>query len=280
VNVNGFLAVAHLTFLEARRRRVVTAAVACGLAYLLLFAVGVYFLLIVHRPARPLPLILVRAQLQGFTLVGLYAVNLLSVAIAIMLAVDSLSGEISSGIMQTLASKPIRRADIVLGKWAVYMIMIALYIFIMVAGVIATMRLLTGFSQPHLLAASSLMILQAAVLLSIVVAGGVRLQTVANGTVAFAIYSIAVIGGWVEQIGVAVGNDNARYIGTAISLATPTDVLWRRAVHVLEPTALLGGIVGPFSATTVPSAAMVWWALGFTAGCLLLAIHWFRNRAL
>jgi Cu-processing system permease protein len=158
--------------------------------------------------------------------------------------------------------------------------MIALYVLAMVTGVGAIMRILTGFSQSHLLAASGLIILQAAVLLSIVVAGGVRLQTVANGTVAFAIYSIAVIGGWVEQIGIAVGNDNARYIGTAISLATPTDALWRRAIHILEPPVLVGAMVGPFSSTAVPSAAMVWWALGFAACCLVVAIRSFQRRAL
>jgi Cu-processing system permease protein len=279
VIVSGFWAIARLTFLEVRRRRIVMAGLACGVVYLLLFATAVYFLLVAHRP-EPLPLMLQRAQLQGFTMVGLYAVDLLSVAIAIMLAVDSLSGEIGSGIMQTLASKPIRRADIVLGKWAVFLLMIAAYVAFLVIGVTATMRILTGYSQSHLLAASSLIVLQDAVLLSIVIAGGVRLQTVANGTVAFAIYSIAVIGGWVEQIGTAVGNTSARYIGTAISLASPTDALWRRAVHALEPAMLVGVMVGPFSSTSVPSAAMVWWALGFVVCCLAVAIRWFQRRAL
>ena len=51
------------------------------------------------------------------TLVGLYAANFLSVLIAVLLPVDTLSGEIASGVMQTVASKPIRRAEIVLGKW-------------------------------------------------------------------------------------------------------------------------------------------------------------------
>ncbi|HEV2700384.1 MAG TPA: ABC transporter permease subunit [Steroidobacteraceae bacterium] len=278
--MGGFLAIARLTLLEARRRRIVAAAVGCGLIYLLLFATAVYFLLVAHRPQRPLPLMQLRAQTMAFTLVGLYAVNLLSVAVAIMLAVDTLSGEISSGIMQTLASKPIRRADIVLGKWAVFVCMIAVYILVMVAGVIATMHILTGYSQPHLLVVSALMTLQAAVLLSVVIVGGVRLPTVANGTIAFAFYSIAVVGGWVEQIGVVVGNDSARYIGTAISLVTPTDALWRLAVHELESALPLGMVFGPFSGTAVPTLAMVWWALGFIVCSLLLAIRWFQKRGL
>ena len=48
---------------------------------------------------------------------GLFAANFLSVLFAVLLPVDTLSGEIDSGVIQTVASKPIRRADIVIGKW-------------------------------------------------------------------------------------------------------------------------------------------------------------------
>ena len=47
-------------------------------------------------------------QLQFFTLAGLYVANFLTIAAAVLLPVDTLSGEIASGVMQTLASKPIR----------------------------------------------------------------------------------------------------------------------------------------------------------------------------
>ncbi|HWW80980.1 MAG TPA: hypothetical protein VNY82_15390, partial [Steroidobacteraceae bacterium] len=38
-------------------------------------------------------------------LVGLYVANFLTLAVAVMLPVDSLSGEIESGVMETIASK-------------------------------------------------------------------------------------------------------------------------------------------------------------------------------
>src|SRR5438128_4481437 len=125
--VDGLLTIAHLTWLETRRRRIVLAGLLCGLAFLLVFALSVYFAQHYRPPAGPLSLLQVQMQLQVVTLAGLYAVNFLVVAIAVMLPVDSLSGEILSGVIQTLASKPIRRAEIVIGKWLVYWAMVAAY---------------------------------------------------------------------------------------------------------------------------------------------------------
>jgi Cu-processing system permease protein len=269
-----FLTIMQLTFVEMRRRRIVLAALACGLGCLLVFAAAIYLAHHFHRPpAGPM-----LAQLQ--TIVGLYAINLMTVTVAVMLPVDAISGEIASGVMQTIASKPIRRAEILLGKWLVCWLMIAAYTTTMVVGVVLVMRLITGFSQAHVPAAVGLMTLQGTVLLSIVIAGGARLTTIANGMIAFGFYSVAVVGGWIEQIGVMLGDSGARYIGTAISLASPTDALWRRALYLLEPPVLSQVAMTPFSPASVPSVAMIWWAAAFATGAVALAAYWFQKRSL
>ena len=112
------MTIAHLTLYEARRRRIVTGrACVCGRAFLAVFGAGLFFIdreqLQERRAARSAR----QATMSVLTLAGLYAANFLSVLLAVLLPVDTLSGEIDSGVMQTLASKPIRRADIVLGKW-------------------------------------------------------------------------------------------------------------------------------------------------------------------
>jgi ABC-type transport system involved in multi-copper enzyme maturation permease subunit len=278
--VDGLLIIAQLTWLEARRRRIVLAALLCGLAFLLVFASSVYFAQHYGTPAGQVSLLEEQMQFQVVTLAGLYAVNFLVVAIAVMLPVDTLSGEILSGVMQTIASKPIRRAEIVIGKWLVYWAMIAAYIVLLAGGVVLLMRLITGFTQQHLPVALALMWLEATVLLSVAIAGGVRFTTVTNGIIAFAFYVVAFFGGWVEQIGVMMGNVNARYIGTAISLVSPTDALWRLAMHVLQPPVMAQVQVTPFSPVSVPSAAMVWWAAAFAIGVLAIAVRGFQERAL
>lgn len=275
----SFLTIMQLTFLEMRRRRIVLAALACGFGCLVVFAAAIYLLNNSHHLPRA-SLLQIRIVLQLETLAGLYAVNLMTVTVAVMLPVDAISGEIVSGVMQTLASKPVRRAEIVLAKWLVYWLMIAAYTTVMVLGVVVAMRLITGFAQAHVPVAVGLMILQGTVLLSVVVAGGARLTTIANGMIAFGFYSVAVVGGWIEQIGVMMGDSGARYIGTAISLVSPTDALWRRAIYVLQPPVMAQVSMTPFSPASVPSVAMIWWAAAFAAGALALAAFWFEKRSL
>ncbi len=123
--MNGILAIMQLTWIEARRRRIVLAAVLCGLGFLVIFGLAVYFN---SERAISMPLVQRRMVLQVLTLVGLYAVNFLVIALSVLLPVDTLSGEIDSGVIQTLASKPVRRSDIVLGKWLVFWLMLAAYI--------------------------------------------------------------------------------------------------------------------------------------------------------
>ena len=278
--MQDLLTIMRLTFLEMRRRRIVQAALVCGVGCLVVFAAAMYLGHNFHHSARPQPLLFTRMVLQLQTLAGLYAVNLLSVTVAVMLPVDAISGEIASGVMQTLASKPVSRAQIILGKWLAYWLMIAAYTTIMILGVVLVMRAITGFSQAHVAAAVGLMTLQGTVLLSVVVAGGARLTTIANGMIAFGFYSVAVVGGWIEQIGVMMGDSGARYVGTAISLLSPTDALWRRAVYLLQPPMMSQVLITPFTPASVPSVAMIWWAAAFAAGVLALSAIWFEKRSL
>jgi Cu-processing system permease protein len=278
----GVLTIAHLTWMEARRRRIALAAVVCGFAFLLVFAGAVFFLM--RTPAwsasAERSLLMRQMQLEFLTLAGLYVVNFLTVAMAVLLPVDTLSGEISSGVMQTLASKPVSRSQIVLGKWLTYWLMTGAYLALMAGGIILVVQGFTGFVQPHMARALPLMWLDATVLLTVSIAGGTRFTTVTNGIVAFALYGIAFIGGWVEQIGVFLGNDVARYIGTTISLVSPTDALWRLAAYQLLPPVMSQLQLTPFSSVSVPSPAMVGWALGYITVVLLAALRNFEKRPL
>ncbi|HEY7673533.1 MAG TPA: ABC transporter permease subunit [Gammaproteobacteria bacterium] len=281
--MRGTLTIAYLTWIEARRRRIVLAAVLGGLAFLVIYGVALFFIdraVSEEAAVNPVNLVQMRIGYQFMTLAGLYVVNFLAIAVAIMLAVDTLSGEISSGVMQTLAAKPIRRAAIVLGKWLTYWLMTAVYLLLMSGGIVLMMRVLAGFEQPGLARALPLMLLAATVMLTVSTAGGVRLTTITNGIASFAFYGIAFIGGWVEQIGSFASNEATRYVGTAISLISPADAMWRRATYELLPPFMRGLAVTPFSIGSVPSTAMIAWTAGFIVVVLALAIYSFRHRSL
>ena len=75
-------------------------------------------------------------QISNFLLMaGMYVVNFLTAMMTVLTSVDTLSGEISSGTIHTLVSKPVRRWEIVLGKWLGFAGMLTLYLLLMAGGV-------------------------------------------------------------------------------------------------------------------------------------------------
>jgi Cu-processing system permease protein len=276
----GLLTIARLTLHEAVRKRILTAALIAGAGFLIFYGLGLHFMLREVAKNASMTLIERRVFLNVLTLAGLYAANLLTVMTAVLLPVDTLSGEIASGVAQTLAVRPIRRRDIVLGKWLGHLVVMGGYMLVLAGGVLAIMAAFAHFTPPRIGTGLPLIFLEGAVLLTVSIAGGSRLSTVTNGMLAFGLFGIAFIGNWVEQIGTMAGNDAARQMGTVASLIMPGESLWQLAASLMQPSILreLGG--SPFSPLSVPSVAMVAWAAGYIVVALALGVRAFGRRAL
>ena len=279
--MRAILTLTRLTLHEAVRRRVLLAAMICGAAYLLLFAIGLHFI-VRQMPAKVLAdLVRYRGTLIVLTLAGLYATNFLTIMTAVLLPVDTLSGEIASGVAQTVASKPIRRSEIVLGKWLGFVLLALGYLAVLAGGVLGIGRLIGHVTPPDVPIALVLMALEAVLFVSLSIAGGARFSTITNGVVAFGFFGVAFVGNWVEQIGAFAGNDTARDVGTVASLLWPSESLWQLAAWHMQPAVMrqlqLGG---PFSPASVPTPAMVWWAAGYVVALVASAIAAFRKRGL
>jgi Cu-processing system permease protein len=277
--MRDILTIAQLTLAEARRRRIVTAALICAGAFLAFFLTAAFFV-DYDADANATSFIERQASFLFLSLAGLFASNFLSVLFALMLPVDTLSGEIDSGVMQTLASKPIRRSDIVIGKWLGHTILSALYVLLLMGGVLLSVRVIAGFSPMRIGVAPLLILLEMTLLVTVSVAGSTRMSTVTNGVAALGFYGIAFIGGWIEQIGTIGGFQSVRQVGIAASLLSPADVTWRLAIHHMQPPLLRDLNESLFMSASVPTPLMVWWALAFTALMLLAGAQSFQRRAL
>ena len=114
--MNTILTIARLTFHEAWRRRMVVLALALGVVYVLLYSIGFGFISREIRregtPASILPMVN-----NMLLLTGLYVVHFLAVMLAIFASVDTVSGEIASHTIQTIITKPVRRWQVLFGKW-------------------------------------------------------------------------------------------------------------------------------------------------------------------
>jgi len=274
------LAVARLTLHEALRRRILVAALIAGAGFLTLYGLGLHFILREEFQSSKLTLLERRMFVNILTLAGLYAANLLTVMTAVLLPVDTLSGEIASGVIQTVAVRPIRRREIVLGKWLGHWTVMAGYLLLLAGGVIGIAGLRSGFTPPGIERGIPLVLLEGTVLLTLSVAGGARLSTVTNGMLAFGLFGLAFIGNWVEQIGTYAANNAARQVGTVASLIMPSEALWQLAASHMQPSILRDLQSSPFSPVSVPSTAMVFWAVGYIVVVLALGMRAFGKRAL
>ena len=268
-----------LTLAEAWRRWMVLAALALGAAFVLLYGLGVHFVEDQLRATTPRFLY---ANAHNFLLLaGLYVVHFLTIMLAIFASVDAVAGEITSHTIQTLVTKPVRRWQVLLGKWAGYAIMLTVYLFALGGSLMLVMQALTGYVAPHPLLGLSLIVLEALVLLSLALLGGTRLSTLSNGVVLFLLYGVSFIGSWVEQIGSILQVPQAETIGRWTGYVLPVEELWRRvAAELTPPDTGLSNFVSPFAAFAVPDPAIVWYTLAYAAVALGLALVAFSRRDL
>lgn len=276
--MNTVVTITWLTFHEARRRRMALVALIVGALFVALFGVGVW---LIARELRnegvPLPM---QSQAYSFLLIaGLYVVHFLTVMLAIFASVDTVAGEIASHTIQALVTRPIRRWQLMLGKWLGFGVMLVVYLGLLSVGVVVTMGLIVGYWPPNMAAGLPLLALEAIVLLSLSLLGGTRLSTLTNGVALFMLYGLAFIGSWVEQIGSLLQSSDAVRIGVIASLLLPVEALWRRAAYLMQPP-LANSFPGPFATSSVPSEAMVLYAVVYAGIMLLLAMRSFGRRDL
>ena len=274
--MRGILTVAHLTLAEARRRRILAAALGLGTAFVLVFALGLHF---IARDIRAYagPAGQKTFMLSSVVMAALYAANFLVVMTSVLVTVDTVAGEVESGVIETLCTKPLPRVSVVLGKWLGCLSLLALYAGLLCGGVLLVARLVAGYVPPHAGRGALLILFEGAVLLTLALAGGTRLSTLANGVAVFGLYGLAFVGGWMEQIGAYAGHSTARYVGIATSLLVPSESLWQLAAHHMQPPLVRDLGIGPFSPASVPSPAMVAWA-GLHVVLVLGAAVWSFHR--
>jgi len=277
--VRAVLTIAHLTLAEARRRRILAAALLLGAAFVLLFAVGFHFIVRDMRSHGASPT-QERLVLSFIVMAALYAANFLIVMTSVLVTIDTLAGEIGSGVIETLCTKPVPRWAVALGKWLGCWVILAMYAAVLCGGVLVVARLVGGYTPPNAARGLPLLLLEGTVLLTLALAGGTRLSTLANGVTVFGLYGLAFVGGWMEQIGTLASNATARYVGIAASLLVPSESLWQLASHHMQPPLVRDLGIGPFSPLSVPSPAMVGWALGYVLVTLGVALRLFRTRDL
>lgn len=274
------LIIAQLTIRETQRRRILWLTLFLAAGFLVVFGLGFHYVYLdVSKSIRD------ASQRELFVSVlltaGLYAINFLIIVIAVLISVTAVSGEIDSHTIEAILTKPIRRWELILGKWVGYAALLFVYTVLLTGGMMLYVYWRAGYTAQNLAAGMGLMVLQGWVVLTLTIAGGTRLSTLANGVMAFMMYGIAFIGGWVEQIGALLRNETAVDIGIVTSLIMPGEILWKKALSLFNP-GLSGNPfeTGPFAVASQPSDLMIAYAVLYLLGLLALALVSFSRRDL
>lgn len=279
---------ARMTFREAIRRRIVLTGLLLGLCFLIIYSIGFHYIIDSARVAGqsisegiPKETVVRVAQTEGAStllLAGLYATAFLCIAMAALLAADTLAGEISSGTIQTIVTKPIRRSDVVFGKWLGFAMLLGLYFLLLGGGTVLSVWAQTGYAPGHLAAGLGLIYLEALLIMTVSMACSSAMSALATGGVVFGLYGLAFIGGWIEQFGAIIQNATAVKVGIIASLIIPSETLWRRAAYEMQTPLTAAFGLSPFGTVSVPSLLMIVYALAYLLAALWIAVRTFQKR--
>ena len=283
--VQAILTIARLTLREAFRRRLLWVLV--GLTVLIAGLTWWAF----SRIAEASP-VTGAVQMLGVSQVLVMLAFMFSFVLAmtaVFAGAPAIGPDIENGLLLAMLARPIRRAEVMLGRWLG--LAAVLVVYALAAGYLelAAVVLATGYAPadplmaPLYLAGESLILLTLAVVLS------TRVASVAGGAVAVVGYGLAWMAGVMGGVGEAFNNDILRSAGTLARLILPSDVLWRGCAGALTPTdAVLqgGGLAepalykfSPFSGVP-PSLPWLAWCIAWIAGALAIGILLLRRREL
>ncbi|GAA4020654.1 ABC transporter permease [Deinococcus rubellus] len=216
---------------------------------------------------------------------GMYLVYFLGSLMAVLSTVASVSGDIESGVMQSVIARPVTRAQVVLGRWLGFTGMNVLYVLLVSVALLTGLYLITGYLPPAPAAAVAQILLGIVLITSLTVLGSTLFATLANGIAVFVLYGLGSAGGILKSIGALANSPTMESLGNAANIVMPTNALWLGASYNLQTEGALqlaqvARGANPFASTTPIEPGILIWAAVYTALAVLLAMWRFSRRDL
>jgi len=282
------LTIARLTIAEAIRRRIVLVLIGLTLVSVALTALGVERLVSLARANGTNDLQVQVGVSQVLILVAFMFSFVLAMTAAV-LGAPAIAADLESGVAAAMLARPIRRAELVLGRWLGLAGLVVAYAAASGLLEIAAVDAVSGSAPPYPFLAVGYLAAQAIVLLTLAIALSTRLPAIASGAICVVLFGLAWMAGVFAGIGAFLGAGPLVGAAEATRWLLPTDVLWRGTVYGLEPS-LIGLVAGqrvgaaananPFYATAPPPTALMAWSAVWIALVLGLAVWSFSRRDL
>lgn len=281
-------AIAALTLREMGRRRVLWVLLGLSIVSVAFVGWGTERLVSLAR-AEGVDELRVRIGVSQVLILIAFMFSFILAMSAAFLAAPAIASDVESGTALALLARPLRRAELVVGRWVGLSLVVGGYAVVSGLLAIGVVALVSGHVPPDPWFAVVFLGSEAIVVLTLALSLGTRLPAVAAGAVTVVVFGLAWFSGVLA--GVAVAFDAAPLAAAVevIRVLVPTDALWRGVVYGLEPPLVVliaAGRMGsafranPFYAEAPPPPEVVAWAVAWVVLVLGAGIWLFRRRDL
>jgi Cu-processing system permease protein len=233
--VSGARIVAGFALRESLRRRVFGVVGVLTVAFLALYALGVwqaYRTLDVNRPDLAG---VDTGTVAAATLLGLamFATMFLGTILAVFLTLGAVRGDAERGLLQPLLVRPLSRRDLLLGRFGAAASVCAGYVIVVFLSAAAITWAFGDWWPDRTLAPALELALAVSVLCALSLAGSVALSSTANGIAVFMVFGAGLTGGLLGQIAEVIGSGTLGDVATATSWVLPFEALYQAALSAI-----------------------------------------------
>jgi len=285
----GLLLITHFTLQEAIRRRLFLAMLILGFLLLGLFALTLQKSIgsLTATDPEPERVLLLSAAV---TLPAMWIVYMLSSILTILFTIGMLSNEIDAGTLVLIIPKPLRRSELVLGKWLGHALIVSLYTTLLFLAFVGVIYWQSGYLPDQFLSALGMLLLGMLTLLGLTTLGSALYPTAVNGAIALVLFLAAPIVSIVQAFQVDTSSLAIQNIATLIDLILPLNAFWHTAALYLTPSSAFfimqgvsersyGGSI-PFMSPQPIAPAMFIWGLLYIVVLPTIAVLHFNKRDL
>lgn len=276
--MNPTLIIASLTIKEAVRRRLLLAFLSITVIVVGLSAWGFDRLAHAHSLTSGESNLALPQALILFMFMFSFVLALSASAIAS----PSISSELESGVLMTIVTRPIRRSEVLIGKWLGLAALLAGYAVGVCVLQFAVVRIVSGFLPPSPFLVCVYLFAEGALLLTLSMLLTTRLPAIAVGVISVAVFGAGWLAGVVGALGSALNISALRTIGQVGRFLLPTDGLWHAAIYYLQPASLIAedSRQNPFYAQGAPAWPYLLWVFCWFLIVLIAAVASFERREL
>jgi len=277
-------AIMSISFKEIYQKKVFWLGLILSIGYLVLYGIGVH---LIYEDIATTELFykgMMEAQIMSL---GFYFAVFLTAFVVVLTASGSVSAEAENGIMYSVASKPISRNEIILGKFfGIGSIIIVyasfLYLAVLLINLMMGANLAAGLSLSNILQGLIYFDLVPVTLLAVTLLGSSLTNTIGAGIISIILYGLASVGGMLEQFGVMLNNNHLVNVGIISSLIMPSDALYRKmTTSLFEQEGINILSISPFGGSaSEPSVWMVAYGIAYIIVVLVITLRVFNQKDL